>query len=324
MKRLTALFLSVLLMNVYAWIPVSAEEDPNEGTPEETTETEVLPEEGMIEEITEETEEQELLPESEVDQYEGKAYQIPLFTEPHMLSLPHNNTSFWYMIPSDTELSYAELHLVLDSTDTLLSDYSTVTIEVNGIMIASVNLIELKQNHDNILTVAIPLERLKTDGTLNELSIITAQRSILGDCADIDNPSNWITIKEDSCLNLVVAKQGTCSISTVFPIYFNRIDALDAISSEMIVPSTNFLPELSAAASIASAAGYRYPYKSEVYLPVSFGDSKGSLYNRMSFGRDSSLKEDSGKLSLEQEDDHITLNVTASTPKGMEKAVTLL
>ncbi len=320
MKRLTALFLSVLLMCVYAWLPVSAEEDPNEGTTEEPAEYEAMP----GEERTEETEEQELLPESEADQYEGKTYQIPLFTEPHMLSLPHNNTSFWYMIPSDTELSYAELHLVLDSTDTLLSDYSTVTIEVNNVMIASVNLIKLKQEHDNVLTVAIPLERLKTDGTLNQLSIITAQRSILGDCADIDNPSNWITIKENSCLNLVVAKQGTCSISTVFPFYFNRIDALDAIASEIVVPSTNFLPELSAAASIASAAGYRYPYKSEVYFPVSFGNPKGLLYNQMSFGKDPALKEDSAKLSLEQNEYHTTLNVTASTPKGLEKAVTLL
>ena len=253
-----------------------------------------------------------------------RTYTIPLFSEPQTLSLPHNNTSIWFMIPEGTELSRAGLHLVLDSTDTLLSEYSTATIEINNIMVASVNLIQLKRENGNILDVEIPLDRLKTDGTLNQLSIITAQRSILGDCADIDNPSNWITILEDSSISLTVTKPGICSIASMYPYYFNRIDVMDSLSCEMIIPSASALEELSAAASIAAAAGYRYLYKSDIDLPVSFNTSKDELHNRMDYKIDPVIEKGTGYLRLSQTDNSTTLLVSGGDDEGLLKAVNLL
>ena len=53
------------------------------------------------------------------------------------------------------------------------------------------------------------------------MSIITAQRSILGECADIDNPANWLVISEDSYLLLTILDEGHTHLDNLYSFLFN-------------------------------------------------------------------------------------------------------
>ncbi|MBR2670237.1 MAG: cellulose biosynthesis cyclic di-GMP-binding regulatory protein BcsB [Solobacterium sp.] len=110
----------------------------------------------------------------------------------------------------------------------------------------------------------------------------------------------------------------------MYPYYFNRIDVMDSLSCEMIVPSSSALAELSAAASIASAAGYRYLYKSDINFPVSFGSAAEDIHNQMVFAIDPEIQKGTGYLRLSQTEDNTILLVSGGDEEGLLKAVNLL
>ena len=249
---------------------------------------------------------------------------IPLFYEPQSLTLPHNNTSFWFLIPDGTEVAYARIVLVLDSTDTLLSDYSTATIKLNNVEIASIGLIDLKENYGNIWVLDVPVSRLKTDGTLNQLDIITAQRSILGDCADVDNPSNWITILEDSGLLLGVNSFGPYNVSDLFQYYFNRVDVLDRLECEWVVPDIDAIAEIATAWSVASEAGNRFPYKSELDFPFSYGNARNISTNQIQIGMTNKVTEGNGFISVNRQDGTNIAYIMGNGEEGLQKALNVL
>ena len=116
------------------------------------------------------------------------------------------------LISDQGTLIKAVLVIVLKTSDTLLEDYSTATVELNGIAVASVSLKDLEKD-GNKWEVKLPVEILKTDGSMNQLSIVTAQRSILGECADIDNPANWVLISDESALLLTLVRSDDLVLS---------------------------------------------------------------------------------------------------------------
>ena len=153
---------------------------------------------------------------AETEKAGAETYRILLFSEPQSIKLPKATTSYWFQVPEGSRVEKAKLSLVLLTSDTLLEDYSTATVEINGVTIASVNLQEMKKTGKTVLwEVEIPASQLKTDGSLNQLSIITAQRSILGDCADIDNPANWLTLDNESAHYLTPLQTDSCRLSSL-------------------------------------------------------------------------------------------------------------
>lgn len=261
----------------------------------------------------------------------GETVSVPLFTSPQSMKLPHNTASFWFVIPSGTQLGgNCSMTLQMKAAETLLSDYSSVTLIVNDVQVSSVHLAEVVRNGAGSWTVTIPVARLKTDGTLNELRIVTAQRSILGDCADIDNPSNWVTLEESSVLSLSVLEMGAPELGMVLPYYFNRIDQMDSSNAEFVLPSTEDVNARSAMLTIASAIGAAYPSKSGVNFTVSQGSPAGTEQNRILLGLGSQkpsgidsvpeLKEGNGFLSVSRNGGRNNLFVYGLDAAGLEKA----
>ena len=215
----------------------------------------------------------------------GETVTAAVFSSPQSMKLPHNTASYWFMIPAGTKLGDGcSLTLRMKAAATLLTDYSSVTLLVNDVQVASVRLADVVKNGEGSWTVPIPVARLKTDGTLNKLSIVTAQRSILGDCADIDNPSNWVTLEDTSTLSLNVLQEGAPQLGSVLPYYFNRVDQMDRISSEFVLPSAAGADTCSAMLNVAAASGTAYPAKSEVSFAVSQGSPAGTEQNRILIG----------------------------------------
>lgn len=210
--------------------------------------------------------------------------KVMLFNEPRAMRLPQNTTSFWFMLPQGTELGDDSL-LTLDYsvTGTLLEDYSSLTLIINDVQVASTRMIR-DINDTGTWQVSIPAERLKTDGTLNELRIRSAQRSILGDCADIDNPSNWLIFQDSSNLLLDIAKQGDLLLSNALPYFFNQPDYVNLTSAEFVLPSVIDSAMSSAVLSVSSAVGAQYAAKDEVEFTLSAGQPSGSVENRIFIG----------------------------------------
>ena len=207
----------------------------------------------------------------------------------------------------------------------LLEDYSTATIEVNGIAVESLNLVEFVENKGKFWKIRIPVEWLKSDGTLNQLSIITAQRSILGECADIDNPANWLVISEESYLLLTLLDEGHTHLGNLYPFLFNRAELGNKISTRFEFAGSDPDAEFSAALSIASAIGGNYPYKDIEQMTVSNG--KSSSGNHFVINADSSTNPAlpeliAGEVYLSVTyDDDVVIDVAGGQTSGLTNAV---
>ena len=254
-------------------------------------------------------------PAVEKEAVSGQTYRIHLFTDPVVIKLPRATTSYWFFVPEGTEIEDAEICLYLETSATLLEDYSTATIEVNGIAVESLNLVEFVENKGEIWEIRIPVEWLKTDGTLNEISIITAQRSILGECADIDNPANWLVISKESYLLLTILREGHTHLDNLYPL----------ISTGFEFAGSDADAEFSAALSIASAIGGNYPYKDIDHMTVSDGDSSSD--NHFVINADSStnpalpeLMAGEGYLGVSY-DDGAVIDVAGGQASGLTNAV---
>lgn len=261
----------------------------------------------------------------------GETIQVPLFTEPQALKLPHNTTSYWFMIPNGTKLgSNCSVSLQIAITGTILHDYSSMTLLINDVPISSMRILDTIHNKEGVWTVPIPVERLKTDGTLNELRIATAQRSILGDCADIDNPSNWVTLKENSTLNLNVLQMGDPSLSTALPYFFNRIDQSNQANAEFVLPNNADANTRASMLTVASAIGSQYPSKNNVQFAVSQGNSANEDPNRIYIGIGSqqpqgiatipSLNTGNGYLAVAKDSGHYNFSLFGADATGLSKA----
>lgn len=261
----------------------------------------------------------------------GEMVDVPLFSRPQSMRLPHNTASFWFMIPNGTRLGdKCGMTLRMAVTGTLDSDRSSVTLLVNDVQISSAPLLDVMNNENGSWTVSIPAQRLKTDGTLNELRIVTAQRSILGDCADIDNPSNWVTLKESSRLHLDVLSMGEPELGTSVPYFFNRVDQGNQISAEFVLPSREDQSSRSSMLTIASGIGASYPSKDKIDFTVSQGAAAGQKANRIFVGYGSlqpqssaavpSLSQNQGYLAVSRTNAGNDLVVSGADAEGLAKA----
>ena len=254
----------------------------------------------------------------------AETYRIQLFSEPQAIKLPKATTSYWFQVPEGAQVEKAALSLVLTTSDTLLEDYSTATVEINGIAIASVNLQELKKTAGTVWETEIPAERLKTDGSLNQLSIITAQRSILGDCADIDNPANWLVLDDESALLLTLRQTASCRLSDLYPFLFNRAELGNELNASMILARSDRHAEAEAALTIASAIGANYPYKK--IGSVHMGSDTGVTGDRFVIIANDpvpGIENGEGALSVKQ-DSGLSVRVSGGGKDGLNKAVRVL
>ena len=319
MKRLLAIT-AIFALLFTCFISAGAEQGSVPGASGET----VLPsasEESADGKVPEETVADDT---AEADAIPAETYRIPLFREPQAIKLPKATTSYWFQLPEGVRVEKVSLSLVLLTSDTLLEDYSTATAELNGTAVASVNLQDLKESSGTVWETELPVSLLKTDGSLNELSIITAQRSILGDCADIDNPANWLILGDESALFLTFRQADTCLLSNLYPFLFNRVELGNELNASLVLADSERDTEAAAALTVASAIGASYPYKDIGSLTISV--RPGTTGNRFIIDANSespSLVDGEGALSASQEEG-FAVRVSGGGKDGLAKAVRVL
>lgn len=254
---------------------------------------------------------------------------VSLFSEPQSLKLPRNSRSFWFYMPAETALGEnSALSLHLRVTGTLLPEYSSVTLAVNGVEIASSPLADI--TGDGVWTVPIPAARFKTDGSLNELTIFTVQRSVAGDCADIDNPANWVTLETGSRLELDILQLGGLNLANALSYLFNGPEQSNQTTAEFILPGEAGPDALSAMFTLASAIGAAYPAKDSVQFAVSRDTSSGAEKNRIFVSGNASgsasgitppdLTAGDGYAAVSQADGFSNLLVSGADAAGLGKA----
>lgn len=272
------------------------------------------------------------IPETLVTYKGAQKVSVPLFSEPQSLSLPRNSTSFWFRIPNGTNIGdQGSVSLGMTAADTLIDEHSLVTLFLGNQQIASARIVDIVKNQGGIWNVPIPIKEIKTDGTLNELRIVTAQRTILGDCADIDNPANWVRLETTSRLNLDILQMGDPILGTALPYMFDRVDQEDRLTAEFIIPSGGDSDVRSAMLTAASAIGAAYPSKSVVSFVVSEESSAVTEQNRIHIGlgsqkpRDmteiSSIKRENGYLAIAGNDQYCDLSLYGADAAGLSKTV---
>ena len=261
---------------------------------------------------------------------DAQKVSAPLFDEPQSLNLPRNITSFWFRIPNGTSLGdQCSLSLGMTAAETLIDDRSTVTLFLGNQQIATARILDIVKKRGGMWVVPIPAKSLKTDGTLNELRIVTAQRTILGDCADIDNPANWVRLETTSRLNLDVLRMGDPVLGTALPYMFDKVNQGDRLAAEFILPSGENSDVRSTMLTAASAIGAAYPSKSTVGFVVSQGSSAATEQNRIRIGLGSqkprdmaaipSLNEENGYLSITRNNQYCDLSLYGANAAGLSK-----
>lgn len=269
-------------------------------------------------------------PETTASYADAQKVSAPLFDEPQSLKLPRNSTSFWFRIPNGTALGdQCNLSLGMTAAETLINDRSTVTLFLGNQQIASARILDIVKEQGGMWVVPISAAILKTDGTLNELRIVTAQRTILGDCADIDNPANWVKLETTSRLNLDVLQMGDPVLGTALPYMFDKVDQGNRLAAEFIIPSGEDSDVRSAILTAASAIGSAYPSKSTVDFAVSQDSSAATEQNRIRIGLGPQkpldmgaippLNGESGYLSIARNDQYCDLSLYGADAAGLSK-----
>ncbi len=134
------------------------------------------------------------------------AAQAALAVEDHLLlggravtmSDPVNTFRFYYEIPNGITVDWQKVDLFWDSSPTIRPESSSITVLLNGQTLASNRLRPAANSGAQAWTVNFPTRFLRKG--VNELTIVTRQRSVDGPCQDIENAANWVRLEEGSAI----------------------------------------------------------------------------------------------------------------------------
>jgi hypothetical protein len=209
---------------------------------------------------------------------------IVLFNEDQKFDLPKNSVSYWFNIPTGTELADCNVNLHISFSDTLIANRSNLSLLVNDSPVDTKWINDLKSTATNWWKVTIPLTTLKVDA-INEIKIQSNQRSIEGDCADIDNESNWMIIHKDSSMGIIVNKYSDALLSNILPIYGDNLLDKYTISSDFVLPKMEDKDSLASLLKLSSSIGKIYSDKNDLDYNVTAGSSDSkSLKSKIFIG----------------------------------------
>jgi hypothetical protein len=268
-------------------------------------------------------------------------YDIKPFTDNQKLDLPKNEISYYFNLSDGINLNddcYINLHFTFSNT--LIEERSNITLLINDYPIETKWIYDLAETSSGWWKLPIPVSKLDLLD-LNKLTIQSNQRSIEGDCADYDNPSNWILIHNDSVLHLSLNTLPHSNISNFYPVYFDSPWSNDSLSCDFILPENFDENLLSHLFKLSSAIGKNYPYKKLVNYSTSLNtNSQNSDKNKIYIGLSSQLEEnfllkffendlmdDEGILSSIEPTDtspYYSTLISASNEIGLNKAVNFL
>ncbi|MDD4368876.1 MAG: cellulose biosynthesis cyclic di-GMP-binding regulatory protein BcsB [Oscillospiraceae bacterium] len=262
----------------------------------------------------------------------SSAYALQLFAEDQVLLLPRNTTSYWFRLPTGAELGDDNvLTLKITATDTLLDSYSSLTLQLNGTPVSSTWIKPLLNDLAGTWTVSLPAELFRLDGSLNELQIISAQRSIEGECADIDDPANWLTLSQASSLSLDILNYGQLSLGQVMNQLFDTASLTANPAVTVVLPQDPDASAVRVLLNFNMGAGSQYPALStldETVLTGRLPDLAGpTLYLGQSDALSAlgiklpALAAEQGYLAVEGNAQTTSFTVSGADAAGLQKAV---
>ncbi|MDD4002013.1 MAG: cellulose biosynthesis cyclic di-GMP-binding regulatory protein BcsB, partial [Bacteroidales bacterium] len=215
----------------------------------------------------------------------AKTYNIHLFKEDQKLIMPTNDVSYWFNLSNGIELSDdCSVYLHFSFSQTLISNRSNLSIIINGMPIDTKWVYDLQKNTSGWWKVSVPISKLNKDG-FNEIRIQSNQRSIEGDCADIDNPSNWLIIHGDSNLQITIKKEPDAKLSSYYSIYFDNFTNNNILSSDFILPASKDTSSILALLKLSSSIGKLNSNKNLLDYSVSIGTAnENSNKNKVFIG----------------------------------------
>lgn len=223
---------------------------------------------------------------------------LQLFEKTQKLDMPKNTASYWFTLPEGTvvdENSYLMLEMQLSNT--LIYERSSITLEVNETTLETKWILDLQEDTECSWKVEIPADVLRI-GELNELKIITTQRSIEGDCADIDNPSNWVNFLNTSYLHIAIDQYASPKLSNLYSFLYDGLENRGVLENEFVLPKDNKEEQIEGMLQAANAVGMYYPYNDTLIYQVSTGNpAANDIRNKMYLGYDNSF---SGNQNLVQ------------------------
>lgn len=222
---------------------------------------------------------------------------IQVFTQTVHLNMPKNTETFWFRIPKGTVLKDdCTLNLDMLISSTLIDNRSSISIAVNGTTLETKWIYSIVKNEASWWSVKVPAKLLKTDGNSNGLTITTAQRSIEGDCADIDNPSNWVRFDPDSYLHLAVASYAKPYLGNLYSYFYDNLDDRNSMKNEFILPKEIDASAVSNMLKVSAAIGASGRDKDILKFRVSSSAARdNSIKNKIYLGL---LQNWSGNSSL--------------------------
>lgn len=273
---------------------------------------------------------------AEEDNSSSASYDIPIFKEDQKLSLPKNVGSYWFTVPKGFDIGddcYVQLHFTFSNT--LISTRSNITMLINDYPVETQWTYEIQKATSGWWNVKFPTSKLKVD-SINEIKFQSNQRSIEGDCADIDNPSNWVVFHKDSKLHVTVNKYPDSLLSNFHLIYYDNFLKDNVLSTDFILPKNIDDNCKAALLKTSSSIGKVSADKDNIDYGVFRESDTAAGKNKVFVGmysafaninnffnpEDNKLSKDEGYLSIRQQSGNIynTL-VTGESKAGLNKAV---
>lgn len=273
--------------------------------------------------------------ESESD-FESAYADILLFEKSQKLDMPKNIVSYWFEVPKGSIIDDScYLNLNLTISNTLINERSSISLVINDETLETKWIKEVNETYSGWWKVNIPANILKI-GEINELKIITTQRSIEGDCADIDNPSNWVKLNNTSYLHIGMSKYAAPYLANIYSYYYDKLGEKNIIKNDFIISDNKNEDNINGMLKVASAIGKEYPDIDKLLYSVS-NNTSNSIENKIYIGTidkwssnkelllpSDELKQDEGFLSAygrTKENPYNKMLISGKDEIGLNKAI---
>lgn len=258
-------------------------------------------------------------------------YSVPLVSKELVFANPTNSWSYWFPIrPGMVITGPPQVSIYYTYSDTLMDGTGSITILLNNVPLVSRKLPDTAAA-GKPLVATFPSYLLKRG--FNELRVMTRQRSIEGDCRDIDHAGNWLKISPKSTLFIPVSPRQHYPIA-MYPYPLLDTLAVNAVQSTWYLPPSPDKTDIAAMLHIASDWGSREPGR-DLPIKISTNSPSSEIGNQLIIGKTSSWKSltdaqpSNGtgyieSLPTSETDQRARMLVTGSDPEDLLKAAHLL
>lgn len=198
-----------------------------------------------------------------------QSYQLPFIGTDQTLNMPRNAISYWFFMPrGGTITDQCSLNIHFTFSNTLIDVKSNLTVYINGTALETKGIYALYKEGQGWWNVKLPADKIRQNAT-NEIKFASNQRSIEGDCADIDNPDNWVILHSDSFLNITLKDSYAAELSAFYPIYYEGLSNPNVLTTDFVIPKNNKEESISALFKFCSSIGKEYSGRQMLDFQVS-------------------------------------------------------